>query len=307
VIGVRLALSTLLGLDEHPGHIPGIGPVPAGTARAAARARGTATWQVLVHDDAGHLEHLLTLRAPPDASRDPRYRRQRVQVTAPAALLAALDPSAPGYATALAGARPLVLDAPTTSWLTGVREKYWDAEAAPPDQHPATTTRERDRRFPSARLADYIRARDQTCIAPTCTRPAEACDIDHTLDWIHGGRTQACELDTLCRRDHRAKHEGGWTYEQAQPGRFVITDPTGTRHHVDSRIVRPLPAPQAPEDGPSHPPTCPSPTPREDWAPGRTRDGRVTPEAKETAEHLTRRDRALQGRPPSRYDVDPDF
>ncbi len=92
-VAVRLELSTLLGLDDHPGVLPETGPVPAGVARAAARTRAAATWQILVHDEHGHLTHLLVLRGPPGASRDPRHRQQTVQITAPAALLHALDPA----------------------------------------------------------------------------------------------------------------------------------------------------------------------------------------------------------------------
>ncbi|HEY2223808.1 HNH endonuclease signature motif containing protein [Actinomycetospora sp.] len=311
-IGLRLPLSTLLGLDDAAGFLPGIGPVPADVARAAARTRGAAAWQVLVHDDHGHLQHLLTLRAPPDAIHDPRFHRQTVQVTAPAGLVHALDPAGldPTSDTGpdpLRGAGPALLDAAMTTWLTKLVTALGRSMAAAPDDHPASTTCERDRRFPSTRLADYVRARDQTCIALTCTRPAEACDVDHTLAWVHRGRTQADGLDVLCRHDHRAKHEGGWTYEQPEPGRFLITDPTGTRHLVESRVVRPLPAARRPEHGPGDWSDPGARTAREDWAPRRTRDGRITRAAKATAEHLARRTRRLEGEPPSRYDHDPDF
>jgi hypothetical protein len=306
-VAVGLELSTLLGLDERPGVLPGLGPVPAAAARAAALARGAASWQVLVHDHHGHLQHLLTLRAPPHAHRDPRHRRQRVQLTAPAELLHALDPDQQDQADlALPGARPLVLDPATTGWLAAARAALRRGETADPEAHPATTTRDRHRRFPGARLAAWVTARDQTCTAPGCPRPAEACDLDHTLDWHHGGLTEAADLEALCRHDHRAKHDGGWQHAQPEPGRFVITDPTGTRHHVQSRVVHPLPAPLDPGHGiPADP--GPPPPPREDWAIRRTPDGRITPQAHATATRLARRTRRQHHRPPSRYDHDPDF
>ena len=305
---VCLELSTLLRLDDAPGTLPGIGPVPGGTVRDAAYARGAASWQVLVHDEHGRLIHLLALRAPPGATRDPRHRRQTVRLTAPAALLHALaaETGEEVEAPELAGARDVVLDEATTTWLRRARDALIASETADPQDHPATTTRERDRRFPGARLAAWVMARDQTCIALGCSRPAEACDLDHTTDWIRGGRTEADDLEALCRHDHRAKHEGGWRYEQPERGRFDITDPTGTRHRVESRVVHPRPRAVtpgyaiAPEAGPPAPP-------RPDWAPRRTRDGRITQEARATAEHLTRRARRLRGAPPSRYDHDPDF
>ena len=176
-----------------------------------------------------------------------------------------------------------LLDGATTAWLQRAREALARSENADPDDHPATTTRERDRRFPGRRLAAWVTARDQTCTAPSCTRPAEACDLDHTLDWLHGGLTEAGDLEALCRHDHRAKHEGGWTYEQPTPGRFVITDPTGTRHHTESRVVHPRPTSVTP--GHAIAPDPPPPPTYQDWRPRRTRDGRITHEARTTAEH----------------------
>lgn len=41
---------------------------------------------------------------------------------------------------------------------------------------------------PSAALADFIRARDLGCRFPGCDRPAEVCDIDHTIP-LRSGRT----------------------------------------------------------------------------------------------------------------------
>lgn len=39
---------------------------------------------------------------------------------------------------------------------------------------------------PSRSLADFVRARDLTCRAPGCDRPATRCDIDHTIPWPSG-------------------------------------------------------------------------------------------------------------------------
>jgi hypothetical protein len=41
----------------------------------------------------------------------------------------------------------------------------------------------RERYTPPADLADHVNARDQTCRFPTCTRPADGCDLDHTTPW----------------------------------------------------------------------------------------------------------------------------
>ncbi len=47
--------------------------------------------------------------------------------------------------------------------------------------------------------------------------------------------------------------------------------------------------------------------PADPWRVRRTRDGRITPEARDAAARLARRARERRGDPPSRYDADPDF
>jgi hypothetical protein len=59
-------------------------------------------------------------------------------------------------------------------------------------------------RFASRRLAEAIMIRAGTCRFPTCTVPAERCDLDHHDPWPEGS-TSAANLDPLCRRHHRAK------------------------------------------------------------------------------------------------------
>ena len=44
------------------------------------------------------------------------------------------------------------------------------------------------RRFTGA-LRRAIELRDRTCTHPYCDRPAERCDVDHTIPWEHGGPT----------------------------------------------------------------------------------------------------------------------
>jgi hypothetical protein len=62
------------------------------------------------------------------------------------------------------------------------------------------------RRRPKAEDVAYIRARDRTCRAPGCRRPARQCDVDHTQDWVKSGVTCRCNLACLCRRHHLFKH-----------------------------------------------------------------------------------------------------
>ena len=59
-------------------------------------------------------------------------------------------------------------------------------------------------RYASRRLAEAIMIRAGTCRFPTCTVPADRCDLDHHDPWPQGV-TSAANLDPVCRRHHRAK------------------------------------------------------------------------------------------------------
>jgi hypothetical protein len=62
--------------------------------------------------------------------------------------------------------------------------------------------------LPSRALADFVRARDLTCRAPGCDRPATECDIDHTVPFGDGGATHPSNLKCLCRKHHLLKTFG---------------------------------------------------------------------------------------------------
>ena len=57
-------------------------------------------------------------------------------------------------------------------------------------------------RYPSTRLAEAITIRAGTCRFPTCTVPANRCDLDHHQPHPHGP-TSATNQDPFCRRHHR--------------------------------------------------------------------------------------------------------
>jgi hypothetical protein len=120
----------------------------------------------------------------------------------------------------------------------------------------------RERYTPPPDLAEHVIARDQTCRFPTCTRPAEGCDLDHTVPFEQGGTTSAANLGPLHRGHHNDKTHHGWQLDQPEPGRFVWTAPTGHRYQVDPEIVGLLPQPPPGEDTPAQPtPADPDPPP----------------------------------------------
>ncbi|MFJ8915189.1 DUF222 domain-containing protein [Amycolatopsis sp. NPDC102389] len=85
----------------------------------------------------------------------------------------------------------------------------------------------RDRYRPTAGLDEFVRVRDRECRRPGCHRPAQACDLDHSIPWQFQGNTDAGDLIDFCRRDHRLKDEPGWIYRLAPDGTLTITTPTG--------------------------------------------------------------------------------
>lgn len=73
---------------------------------------------------------------------------------------------------------------------------------------------------PSQGLADFVRARDLTCRAPGCDRPAIDCDLDHTIPYPLGP-THAGNLKCLCRVHHLLKTFWGWRDEQLPDGTVI--------------------------------------------------------------------------------------
>jgi hypothetical protein len=85
---------------------------------------------------------------------------------------------------------------------------------------------------PSRKLQHLIQARNRTCSAPGCQRPAARCDLDHTIPYDRGGRTCECDLAPLCRHHHRCKQSEGWRLDQPQPGVLIWTTPAGRQYRT---------------------------------------------------------------------------
>ncbi|MEO3968115.1 DUF222 domain-containing protein [Mycolicibacterium smegmatis] len=98
--------------------------------------------------------------------------------------------------------------------------------------HPGDTAPE-DRYIPSRALADYVRCRDLTCRFPGCDKPADRCDLDHTVPYP-AGPTHASNLKCLCRFHHLLKTfwtgPRGWTDRQHPDGTIVWTSPSGRQY-----------------------------------------------------------------------------
>ncbi len=103
---------------------------------------------------------------------------------------------------------------------------------------PLPATQPADPYRPSAALNTYIRARDQYCTWPGCTKPAWDGDLDHIIEYDHrnperGGQTTACGLGAKCRFHHLLKTFGDFVDDQYpdpdHPGRIIrtVTIPEG--------------------------------------------------------------------------------
>ncbi len=117
----------------------------------------------------------------------------------------------------------------------------------------------RERYRPPAGLAEFVRTRDTTCVAPGCTFPARNADLDHTIEYHRQpgdppdtplGRTDADNLGPMCHRHHRLKTDGGFRLRQIQPGLFEWITPAGHRYLVRPGIGRTHDATTDPHDAP---------------------------------------------------------
>jgi hypothetical protein len=102
-------------------------------------------------------------------------------------------------------------------------------------------------------LRDFLIARDVTCRFPGCTRPAEACDIDHVTAWAEGGATDAANLIPLCRRHHVIKTFAPWRILEHRADGAVIWQAPDGQHITDPPWRSNLPPPppvRAPAEDP---------------------------------------------------------
>lgn len=80
------------------------------------------------------------------------------------------------------------------------------------------------RSIPSA-IRRALAARDRSCRFPGCT--SRRCDAHHIEHWADGGPTRLDNLVLLCRRHHRAVHEGGFCVAAGEAGAMTFRRPDG--------------------------------------------------------------------------------
>jgi hypothetical protein len=119
---------------------------------------------------------------------------------------------------------------------------------------------------PGAELARRIRTLHPVCVAPACTVPSSACDLDHVVAWPHGPTAEE-NLRPLCRHHHRLKTHDGHRTALDPDGSFRWTTPTGYVYirppsGTSQLVVVPAARPVSRESGstvtrPSPPPVLP--------------------------------------------------
>lgn len=179
------------------------------------------------------------------------------------ALLTGVEPSSAGVGDGLSGVVPtVVLTVPVLS-LLGHSDEPAELEGFGPIDietagrlaaqapsfirvltHPETgavLSVGRERYRVPADLKTALAIRDETCRFPGCRRRAMRCDVDHARAWHHHGCTDIDNLEHLCRKHHRLKHEVGWQLEHHGGGRITWTSPVGRRYGTaPAREVRSL-------------------------------------------------------------------
>src|SRR6185437_2312150 len=193
-VNLTMPLSAYLWLTDRPGDIAGPGPADADTCRdlASRLAADPATrWCLTLTDPDGRAAAHACARHGPPAPAGPR------RSTGP--------PGQPG---------------PVTDWLARLRLAYLETGTC-------THQREAPGYRPPPALRHLLTIRQPTCAEPGCQRPAQRCDIDHTIAYDHGGKTCECNLGPLCRHGHQAKQAPGWHLAQPEPGLMTWTLPSG--------------------------------------------------------------------------------
>ena len=124
------------------------------------------------------------------------------------------------------------------------------------------------------------------CPFPWCNNLTRNKDTDHIKKYVPPadggppGQTRPDNLAKPCRRHHRLKTHGGWTYQMPEPGLYLWRSPLGRRYlvdctgttnlttpddplHAETTPADPLPADPAPTETPPDDPLQADPDPRE--------------------------------------------
>jgi hypothetical protein len=253
VAEVSLKLTTLLGLDDDPALVAGVGIITAQLARTAALDPHTKpTWRWSIFNEAGQLLHHGSTRHRPPTHHhdgDGGSRSATGNTPTPACTCPRYQP-APRTPTIELHLTPPTLTALAAHPPTGYQQVIADiTEQVHRDQteHPPHQWTQLDAtgrplhhghtgRMPTSTEAAFIRARDRTCRTPSCRRIASRCELDHRLEHANGGPSHRGWVDTRCKRHHHLR-EHGFTIRK-DTNTTTWTTPSGADFTVpDAEVV----------------------------------------------------------------------
>ena len=96
------------------------------------------------------------------------------------------------------------------------------------------------------RMRETVLLRTPCCPFPWCNNLSRRKDLDHVRPYLPPqsggppGQTTPGNLAPLCRRHHRLKTHGGWSYTQPGPGTYLWRSPQGRHYRVDHTGTTPL-------------------------------------------------------------------
>jgi hypothetical protein len=227
LLDLRAPWTTVTGHSSEPGYLSRLGPITPAQARHLA---GLATqdpgvrWRVIVLDPQGRAVAVARPRSAPGQPAGPATGLVG-QVTVTISPDSLTVP--PADAARLPPALNRVLAAAHDAIARAAKQTAADTTAGR-CAHTEATAAYRPTRY----LWDLVTARDLTCRFRTCRQPAARCDLDHTTPFDQGGPSCACNLGGICRFHHQIKQHPGWRLDQAVPGTFIWTTPSGRRYLV---------------------------------------------------------------------------
>lgn len=221
-----MPLTTLMSLTRLPGELNGFGPVVADVARQVAQQHRDGLWRFSVYSEVGDLVCHGTTTARPTTTGhgsgggdQGRHRRGcKPSAGEPVAVQLAPDGGGPGVNGS--GVNGPAANGPGVNG-PGVN--------GPGGGGPGVNGHRTARR-PAARVGAFVRARNRTCIAPGCRHPARTCDLDHVVEWAHGGESVVDNLAPQCRMHHRFRHAPGTEVVGLSPGVFLWRTPRGLQY-----------------------------------------------------------------------------
>jgi hypothetical protein len=111
----------------------------------------------------------------------------------------------------------------------------------------------RQKRIATADQRLICYARDRGCTRPNCLESGYRCEVHHSPDWAHGGRTGADKLFFACGCDHGGASRGEWHTQVTDSGRLGWTDGTGppqiNHAHHPEELLRGDPDPPDTDEG----------------------------------------------------------